>query len=315
MRKALKWFFLILLGSCILLEVFVWIYAPIPDKNLAEKYTRFRADFQPTHDAIDARFNHRDRFVKGIQCHYVDQGSPERRVILFLHGLPEGWYSWRYVLTQIDPGYRLIAIDMKGYGRSDLKDTDYNWHHVADQIMDLMDSLQIRNFFVVSHDWGSIIGSILVSDHPQRILGFVRMEADLVPKTSRERLVTYRQKPQWLLFRSNGIATYLIQDPGRFIDRVYQSRLVTPFNPVDRNYLVYEFSRPGVAEMNPKYFNPKNWDLDTAIGKICKNNFPLSGIAIASRPRSCSTQVPVRGYFHKMSECPLGMGQQCQPFR
>jgi Predicted hydrolases or acyltransferases (alpha/beta hydrolase superfamily) len=275
MKNVLKWFFLTLLGIGILLGAFAGIYAPIRAKNLAEKYARFRADFQPIHDAIDARFNHRDRVVKGIQWHYVDEGAPESRVILFLHGLPEGWYSWRYVLPQIDPKYRLIAIDMKGYGRSDLKDGNYNWHHVAGQIGDLMDSLQIRKFFVVSHDWGSIIGSVLVSDHPQRILGFVRMEADLVPKTSRERLSTYLLKPQWLLFRINRIATYLMQDPGRFIDLVYKSRMITPFKLVDRNYLVYEFSRPGVAEINPKYFKQKNWDLDTAIGTICKNNFPF----------------------------------------
>ena len=275
MGNLLKWFFLILLGFCILLGAFVVIYAPIRAKNLAEKYARLRTDFQPIHGAIDARFNHRDRIVKGIQWHYVDEGAPEGRVILFLHGLPEGWYSWHYVLPQIDPKYRLIAIDMKGYGRSDLKDGNYNWHYVAGQIVDLMDSLQIRNFFVVSHDWGSIIGSVLVSDHPQRILGFVRMEADLVPKTGREMLSTYLQKPQWLLFRINWMATYLMQDPSRFIDLVYKSRMVTPFKQVDRNYLVYEFSRPGVAEMNPKYFKRKNWDLDTAIGKICKNNFPF----------------------------------------
>jgi pimeloyl-ACP methyl ester carboxylesterase len=42
-----------------------------------------------------------------------------------------------------------------------------------------------------------------------------------------------------------------------------------------RDYLVYEFSRPGVAEMVPKYFKYSNWDLDTAIGKICKNDFPF----------------------------------------
>jgi epoxide hydrolase 4 len=156
-----------------------------------------------------------------------------------------------------------------------LKDGDYNWHHVAGQIVDLMDSLQIRKFFVVGHDWGSIIGSVLVNDHPPRILGLVRMEADLVPKTGRKRISTYLQKPQWLLFRINRIATYLMQDPGRFIDQVYKTRMVTPIKQVDRNYLVYEFSRPGVAEMNPKYFMRKNWDLEAAIGKIRNNDFPF----------------------------------------
>jgi pimeloyl-ACP methyl ester carboxylesterase len=39
---------------------------------------------------------------------------------------------------------------------------------------------KIEKFTVISHDWGTFIGSVLVGDHPERILGFVRTEADLV---------------------------------------------------------------------------------------------------------------------------------------
>jgi pimeloyl-ACP methyl ester carboxylesterase len=275
MRNILKWLVIILGGIGFLLAAFVWVYAPLRAKSLSAKYAKFRADFQSTHDAIDAQFNHQDRVVNGIQWHYVDEGNPDGEVILFLHGLPEGWYSWRYVLPKVDHNYRLIAIDMKGYGRSDLQDCDYNWHHVAGQIADFMDSLGIEKYYVVSHDWGTIIGSVLVSDHPEHILGYIRMEADLIQKEKSRMIAGYIQKPQWLLFQNNWIATYMMQDTGWFIDFVYGSRMATPFQQVDRDYLVYEFSRLGVAEMVPKYFKRSNWDLDTAIGKICKNNFPF----------------------------------------
>ncbi|MGD0330775.1 MAG: alpha/beta hydrolase [Nitrososphaeria archaeon] len=277
MWAILEVFVLTLVGLGLLVTAFIWIYAPFRAKNLSKKYEKFRADFQATHDKIDAQFNHQDRVVNGIQWHYVDEGNPDGEVILFLHGLPEGWYSWRYVLPQVDHSYRLIAIDMKGYGRSDLKDRNYNWHVVAEQTVKLMDSLGIKKFYLVSHDWGTIIGSVLVSDHPERIRGYVRMEADLIQKwkDNRGKIAGYIQKPQWLLFQNNWIATYMMQNSGWFIDFVYKRRMTTPFNLEDRDYLVYEFSRPGVANMNPKYFLSSNWDLDTAIGKICKNNFPF----------------------------------------
>jgi len=271
--KILKWILLVLASIILLVAAFVWIYTPIRANRLAKKYGQFRTDFQRTHDAIDARFNHQDRVVNGIRWHYVDQGNPQGTVILFLHGLPEGWYSWHYVLPLVDPNYRLIAIDMKGYGRSDRKDENYNWHIVAGQIVDLMDSLGIRKYYIVSHDWGSIIGSVLVSDHPDHILGYIRMEADLIPRSKGGKMAAFLQKPQWIFFRINGIATYLMRDAGWFIDAVYPKRMTTPLKKVDRDYLVYEFSRPGVAEMVPKYFLGKNWDLNTAMGKICKNNF------------------------------------------
>jgi len=275
MRKFLQRLGGISLGVGLLVGVFVWVYAPLRAHNLALKYAQFRAEHQADHDAIDSRFNHHDTVVNGIQWHYVDQGDPNGTAILFLHGLPEGWYSWRYVLPQMDQSYRLIVVDMKGYGRSDLQDDDYNWHRVARQTVDLVDSLGIEKFYLVGHDWGALIGSVLVSDHPKRILGYVRMEADLIQKDNRERpsFATYLQKPQWFFFQNNWIAAYLYRDAAWLIDTVYSSRMLTQLNPVDRDYLVFEYSRPGVAETNPRYFQTQNWDLTAALGAICKNDF------------------------------------------
>ena len=276
--------------------IFIWVYAPIRVKRLKEKYAKFRTEFQSIHDEIDSQFNHQDKVVNGLQWHYVDEGAKDGEVILFLHGLPEGWYSWRYVLPLVDHDYRLRA-------RSDLHDEDYNWHHVASQTLELIINLGIKKFYVVSHDWGTIIGSVLVSDHPERILGYVRMEADLImeEEVARPPLTAYRKKPQWLLFQNNWIASYFYQDASGFIDLVYSKRMTSPFKKVDRDYLVYEYSRPGVAKMNPRYFRPKNWDLYSAIGKICKNNFPfpilqLQADSDPAQPKSIFIDMP--------SKCP-----------
>ena len=264
-----------MLALVVLITGFIWVFAPLRAHKLDAEYASFRIDFQAEHDAIDSRFNQQDKLVNGIKWHYVDEGDRDGQVVLFMHGLPEGWYSWSKVLPLVDHKYRLIAIDMKGYGRSDLQDTDYNWHTVASQTLDLMTSLGVDKFYVVGHDWGAVISSVMVSDHPERILGYVRMEADLIPKGAGNLWSFYRQKPQWLLFQSRWIATFIMQDPGRFIDMVYPKRMGTLFEPTDRNYFVYEFSRPGVAQMNPLYFQRRNWDLGAVTAKICENNFPF----------------------------------------
>jgi pimeloyl-ACP methyl ester carboxylesterase len=261
-----------------LVIIFFLFIAPLRTKILKEKYVKFRSDNQKEHDRIDSMFNQHDTFVNGIKWHYIDEGNPNGEVVLFLHGLPEGWYSWRYVLPLIDRKYRLIALDMKGYGRSDLTDKNYNWHDVAAQTLDFVDSLGIKKIFLVSHDWGTIIGSVLCVDHPDRILGYVRMEADLIMKEERSKpsLAVYLQKPQWLLFQSKWIARFLYQDAEKFIDLVYsKKRMLSLFKKEDRNYLIYEYSRPGVADTNPLYFQTKNWDLISAIGKIGKTKFPF----------------------------------------
>jgi pimeloyl-ACP methyl ester carboxylesterase len=302
-KRIMKWLGIILAGFALLLAVFVWVYAPIRAKRLAAQYEQFRAEHQAEHDAIDAQFNQHDTVVNGIKWHYVEQGNPDGTVILFLHGLPEGWYSWRYVLPLVDQNYRLIAIDMKGYGRSDMQDGDYNWHTVAQQTLDLMDSLGVEKFYVVSHDWGTIIGSVMVGDHPDRILGYVRMEADLIMKGTGNTppLSVYLTKPQWLLFQNNWIASYLYQDAGWLIGTIYPARMITSFKQVDRDYLTYEYSRPGVATMNPKYFLTKNWDLNSAIGKICKNDFPFTVLQLQAD--SDPAQLP-EIFANAATECP-----------
>jgi pimeloyl-ACP methyl ester carboxylesterase len=298
-----RWVLVILAVVGLSLAALVRVYAPLRARSLVGKYEQFRARFQSRHDAVDAQFNQQDRVVGGISWHYVDEGNPDGTVILFLHGLPEGWYSWSKVLPLVDHNYRLIAIDMKGYGRTTARDSDYNWHTVAAQTLDLMTSLGIDRFYVVSHDWGTLIGSVLVSDHPQRILGYIRMEADLIQQKNGGMIAAYLQKPQFLLFQSKWIGTFMMQDAGWWIDFVYKKggRMATPFQQADRDYLVYEYSRPGVAVSVPEYFLRKNWDMDTAINGICKNTFPFPVLQLQA---DSDPAQPVSIFADVATECP-----------
>jgi pimeloyl-ACP methyl ester carboxylesterase len=299
-----EFLFCIVIVLTLSLTVFVLFYLPHRTKKLEKKNIQFRKEHQKEHDSIDALFNQKDRTVNGLNWHYIDGGNPEGEVILFLHGLPEGWYSWRYVLPLIDRKYRLIAIDMKGYGRSDLINKDYDWHHVARQTFDFIDSLGINKFFLVSHDWGSIIGSVLCVDNPNRVLGYVRMEADLIMKGKRSKpsLGVYLQKPQWLLFQFKWIAEFLYQDAGMFIDLVYnKERMLSPFRQEDRDYLTYEYSRPGVADTNPLYFQSKNWDLFSAIGKIGRDKFPFPILQLQA---DSDPAQPIELFANIEKECP-----------
>jgi pimeloyl-ACP methyl ester carboxylesterase len=271
---------LIIITAAAVIILFVIIAGPVQSARLAKRYAKFRAEHQAEHDAVDAQFNHNDVQLDGINWHYVDYGAKDGPAVLFLHGLPEGWYSWRYVMPLVDAKYRLIVPDMKGYGRSSAADSDYNWHTVARQTVALMDHLKITKFYVVGHDWGSLIGSVLVDDHQDRVLGFVRMEADFVPDQNRGRLKGYLQKPQWLLFRMTWFARLFMRDVARFIDIVYVHTHHTRWKEEDRNYFICEFSRPRVAHQVPLYFQQRNWDTNTALDKFCKNryNFPVMAL-------------------------------------
>ena len=117
----------------------------------------------------------------------------------------------------IDAKCRLIVPDMKGYGRSTPGDSNYNWHTVARQILGLMDTLKIQKFYVVGHDWGALIGSVMVDDYQDRILGFVRMEADFVPNRKTPSWKRYLLKPHWVIFRVTWMTRMIMREVEQFI--------------------------------------------------------------------------------------------------
>ncbi|MEI6386666.1 MAG: alpha/beta hydrolase [Spirochaetota bacterium] len=240
---------------------------------MTDKNAAFRAANQAAHDAVDANYSHKYLEAGGVRWHYVEAGNLNGPVVLMLHGLPESWYSWSKVLPLLDPAYHYILPDMKGYGRSTSADMDYNWHHVGDQTLALLDALGVQKAYIVGHDWGTLISSVMVVDHPERFLGYVRMEADLnfTPGQSLEKL--YEQKPQWKMFQDTPKATEFLRDAAKVIDLVYPSRMKTKLQKADRDYFVYEFSRPGVAEAIANYFKYENWDLEAAVTKIANNSF------------------------------------------
>ena len=262
---------LIVVGIVIaVLALLIIFIGPVQGALLARKYAKFRQNHQAEHDAIDAQFNHNDIQVDGTNWHFVDYGPRDGPVILLLHGLPEGWYSWKHVMPFIDAKCRLIVPDMKGYGRSTPGDSNYNWHTVARQTLGLMDTLKIQKFYVVGHDWGALIGSVMVDDHQDRILGFVRMEADFVPNRKTSSRKKYLLKPHWVIFPVTWMTRMIMRDVEQFIGLVYIRSQRTRMSREDLDYFIYEYSRPGVVQNVSLYFKHSNWDMGMALGKFCK---------------------------------------------
>ncbi|CAI0548941.1 unnamed protein product [Linum tenue] len=101
------------------------------------------------------------------------------RAILFLHGFPELWYSWRHQLLSLSSlGYRCIAPDLRGYGDTDCPApaAQYSSLHIVGDLVGLLDALEIQQVFLVGHDWGAIIAWHLCLFRPDREVG--ETEAD-----------------------------------------------------------------------------------------------------------------------------------------
>ena len=89
--------------------------------------------------------------------HYVDEGPKDGPVMLLLHGMPTWGYLYRDIIPiLVQAGFRCIAPDHMGFGRSD-KPTDLHWYTIARHIeilTSLIVDLDLRNMTLVCQDWG-----------------------------------------------------------------------------------------------------------------------------------------------------------------
>ncbi|MGI5126953.1 alpha/beta fold hydrolase [Pseudonocardia sp. CA-107938] len=112
----------------------------------------------------------RQRFVSanGIRLHVVEQGAGP--LVVLLHGFPEFWWAWRRQLPGLAAqGYRVAAIDLRGYGESDKPPRGYDLWTLAGDVSGLIGALGEVRAAVVGHGWGGLIGWTLTALHPRRV--------------------------------------------------------------------------------------------------------------------------------------------------
>jgi soluble epoxide hydrolase / lipid-phosphate phosphatase len=102
---------------------------------------------------------------------YLASGPEDGPMLLFIHGWPELSLSWRAQLPALGAlGFRVIAPDMRGYGRSSVPDTHdaYTLENIVADMIELVDHLGADKVVWIGHDWGSPVAWSLAAHHPDR---------------------------------------------------------------------------------------------------------------------------------------------------
>ncbi len=150
-------------------------------------------DFKPHYrDVVDPRFGK-------LRMHYVDEGSRRAPVILLLHG--QG--SWAYLYRRMIPvlagaGYRVIAPDYIGFGRSDklLRPEDYGFQNHIDWLTAFLGAMEFRDVTAFMFDWGGYFGLPIAAEHPEFFSRIV-LSNTLLPKgmsQGRDWFIKWREK-------------------------------------------------------------------------------------------------------------------------
>lgn len=118
-----------------------------------------------------------DGFSSTFTSRFVDTGDVRLHAVigghgpalLLIHGWPQTWYAWRYLMPELAKSFTVIAVDQRGAGLSDKPASGYDTGTVARDLIGLMDALGHETFAVVGHDTGFAVGYALAADHPDRV--------------------------------------------------------------------------------------------------------------------------------------------------
>jgi len=110
-----------------------------------------------------------------VSLHYVESGDKDRPLMVFVHGFPEFWYSWRHQIKHFQKDYHVIALDMRGYNDSSKPSGIENYYIpiLVNDIKNLVESVGKKTLTLVAHDWGGIVAWSFAALHPNMVENLV----------------------------------------------------------------------------------------------------------------------------------------------
>ncbi|HEU5083998.1 MAG TPA: alpha/beta hydrolase [Acidimicrobiales bacterium] len=149
--------------------------------------------------------------VADVDLHVLEAGT-DGPLVLLAHGFPELAWSWRHQLPALaDAGYRVVAPDQRGYGRSSRPEAieDYDILHLTGDLVGLLDELGEEQAILVGHDWGSMVVWQTALLHADRVAGVCGMSVPFVPRAPAPPIQIFRH-----LFQGQFFYIVYFQEPG-----------------------------------------------------------------------------------------------------
>ncbi|KAJ4703460.1 Epoxide hydrolase 2 [Melia azedarach] len=113
--------------------------------------------------------------VEGLNLHIAEIGTGPN-VVVFLHGFPEIWYSWRHQMVAVaNAGFRAIAPDCRGYGLSDppAEPEKPSFKDTVNDILAILDHLGLTKVFLAGTDFGALSAYLFAIQYPERVSGVI----------------------------------------------------------------------------------------------------------------------------------------------
>jgi epoxide hydrolase A/B len=163
--------------------------------------------------------------------HLATYGGGDGPAVVFVHGFPDLARGWNKQLDVVaNAGFRVIAPDMRGYGRSTCPGNigDYGLGELTGDLVALLDAHNIERAVFVGHDWGGFVTWAMPVLHPDRVAGVAAACTPYMPFPS---VATHldavdgdidRQYVAW--FQEDGVAeAYMDQHVQAIVDKIMRT--------------------------------------------------------------------------------------------
>jgi len=148
---------------------------PVLPKFDEKKFLKERglSDFKSGYVEIEA---------SGVNIHYMQTGKKGAPLLLCVHGFPEFWYSWHYVMKHFSADFNVVAIDMRGYHKSSkpLGVSSYALKFLTNDLREVIEQLGYKQATVAGHDWGAVISWQFAVDYPAYVRNLVILNGPMV---------------------------------------------------------------------------------------------------------------------------------------
>jgi len=105
----------------------------------------------------------------GVKIHYVTMGKGP--LVVMIHGFPDYWYTWRKQMPVLAQDFQVVAIDQRGYNKSDQPEgvANYTADKLVGDVRAVIKHLGKEKAIVVGHDWGGMVAWMFAMTHPEML--------------------------------------------------------------------------------------------------------------------------------------------------
>ncbi|MEO6533387.1 MAG: alpha/beta hydrolase [Pseudolysinimonas sp.] len=149
--------------------------------------------------------------VNGATLHYVTAGESGTPVLL-VHGFPETWWAFRHVIPLLAARHRVYAVDLRGFGDSDVADEHHSSEIATEDLQQLIELLAVGPMHVVGQDISGGVVYRLAATHPADVISLTAIEAGLAGFGA-ERLADVTHGGAWYIgaLAASGVAGLLFE--------------------------------------------------------------------------------------------------------